>query len=1055
VKWGPARSGPRRRTLALLTVLVPACSDPDGTEVYRRVREVLSSERPFELRLDDSSTHVPCVTRTAEPDRRVEPLQCASLRPDRNRSAELARLSAAARGALVATRSPEALHASAVLDLAFQPDATTLDRVIARLGEVRERSGNGAVVLNHLAVAHAARSDAGDDPFDLFVALDWAIRATLADPASQSAAFNRALLLDRLHLVVSAQAAWAEVQAGSRTGWDVEVAGYQDALASEWKPQDWADSLQAALEPGTPLLQLDRLAAESPQHARETVLHATLVAWADACVAGDTAGARRALDRSRALARAATRANNDSTAWLAVIAIDRANTAAAARIAHGVAAWGRGRMLFDEAHFEDALPDLRIAARTLDALPGLPALANVLAAVAGVYTGRNGGATGARDRLRALVATIARATHPSLWARAKWGLAFAQGRSGDLAGADETANDAAAAYAAIRENENLGGILFLGGEVSNLMGDDLTGRRELFRALHALRPFATSSFRHNLLLHYGLHLARAGYPHASLALHGEDARIAEHTGRSRDAVEALTWLGRSQVAAGLSDAGSASLAAARAAVVTVEPASTRERLAIELAQGEAELWLKDGQPSRAVPLLTQAIDYFGERNNTALVVPVLARRAAAHLLDNDTIQAEADLALAIASFEASAAHAGGASRQLFESTAPVYDAIVDIEASRDRVLAALGWLERSRPGAHRPQGVQWSDTAAIAARARSLPAGRVVLAWAMLPERTLLWSIARDSITMHVIDQPADALVAMVDRFQNLLRAVDDTAEAALFARELYATLLAPATAALEGRNELVLVPDRALDRIPFPALRGDDGQWLIERFVLRHAPHLATALEPAHDTAAAFRSPLLVADPAYRSSDFPGLPALRAASAEVAAIGQLFPNATLLAGAQATRSRLREQLGSHDLLHFAGHARFRNDRPELSYLVLAPEPDGSTLRASDVAGLDLSGLRLVILSACATHAATDARNAGFAGLSHAFLNAGARGVVGSLWEADDEATAELMEHLHRAMAAGRSPAAALQSAQNSMIQSRSSRLRAPATWATFRFEGW
>jgi CHAT domain-containing protein len=635
-----------------------------------------------------------------------------------------------------------------------------------------------------------------------------------------------------------------------------------------------------------------------------------------------------------------------------------------------------------------------------------------------------------------------------------WGLAFAQGRSGDLAAADATANEAAAAYATIRENENLGGILFVGGEVSNLLGSDLIGRRELFRALAALRPFTTSSFRHNLLLHYGLHLAQAGYPHASLAVHREDAHIAESSGRPRDAVEALTWLGRSQVEAGLLDAGAISLSAARAKIAAIEPAGLRERLEVELAQGEAALRIKERDPAAAIALLNRAVDYFNERGNTTLAVAALAKRAAAHLVEHDTIAAEADLTLAITTFEASATRAGRSGLALFESTTPVYDALVEIHAARNQPLSALAWLERSRPGAHEPAGEHWSDTTAIAASVSALPAGRVVLVWAMLPERTLLWSIARDGIAVHSIEQRATDLVAMVDRYQNLLRNVDDTAEAALFARELYTTLIGPAGEALEGRTEVVLVPDRALDRVPFPALRDGHGSWLIERVILRHTPHLAMALEPGAAQAGPFRNPLVVSDPDYSAADFPGLPALRSATEEVATIQWLFPNATTLADTQATRSRIREQLGSHDLLHFAGHARFRNDRPELSYLVLAPEPEGSTLRARDIAELDLSALRLVILSACATHAGHDARNAGFAGLSHAFLDAGARGVLGTLWEADDEATAGFMQRVHMAMAAGRSPAAALRNAQLGMIDSPRPRLRAPAIWATFRYEG-
>jgi CHAT domain-containing protein/tetratricopeptide (TPR) repeat protein len=989
-----------------------------------------------------------------EPGRGVEPVQCEPGPVDGARNAAFAQLSATARQELAATGSARALHAGALLDLSFQPTTSTLDRVIARLGEVRERTGDNADVLNHLAVAHAARADVRDDPFDLLVALDWAVRATAADPENRAASFNRALLLDRLHLVASAQAAWASMVAGDdEAGWARETTRRASELAGEWDIARWSDELVSALEPGAPAIQLDRLAGESPQHARQEVVQRTLVEWAEAHHAGDTASARRALDHSRVLAQAGTRTNNDSSALAAVTAVDRARPVVARRMAHGVAAWGRGRALFQSGRFDEAAPAFALAIQSLDDVPVLRDWAEVYAAVTRVYEGTAGSLADARSRLSAVVDANADSPYPSLRARAAWALAFAQGRSGDLVGAVETAGRATAVYDAIRERENLGGILFLSGEASTLIGNDLAGRRDLFRALRELRSFRNSSFRHNLLLHYGLYLAGQGYPHASLAMHAEDARIAQHTGRARDPVEALTWLARSQIEAGFLDMGSASLAAALAALPLAEPASSRDRLEVEIARGEGELRLGEGDAAAAVPLLGRVIAYFDAHQNAALLLPVLASRAAAHLLLDDTASAEADLAHAIENFEARAPKDDGPGRLLFESVAPVYDAVLDIHAKRNHVLPALAWLERSRPGAHRVAGADRADSAALAKRARDLPAGRVVLVWAMLPERTLLWAITRDSIRLHTIDRPAARMEALVERFENLLRSVDDTAAAASTASELYALLIAPAAAALEGRNQIVLVPDRALDRIPFAALRDDSAHYLVQRFVLRHAPDVAMALDAEGGASGRFVRPLLVSDPAYRPQDFPGLPSLRSAAAEVAAIARMFPDASTLAGAEATASRLREQIGSHDLLHFAGHARFRSDRPDLSYLVLARDSAGSVLRAADIAGLDLRGLRLVILSACATHAASDARSA-FGGLSHAFLAAGARGVVGSLWEADDEATAALMENLHSAVAAGRSPAAALQSAQKRLIESSSTRLRAPASWATFRFEG-
>ena len=76
-----------------------------------------------------------------------------------------------------------------------------------------------------------------------------------------------------------------------------------------------------------------------------------------------------------------------------------------------------------------------------------------------------------------------------------------------------------------------------------------------------------------------------------------------------------------------------------------------------------------------------------------------------------------------------------------------------------------------------------------------------------------------------------------------------------------------------------------------------------------------------------------------------------------------------------------------------------------------------------------------------------------FVGLTRAFLRAGSGAVLASLWEVDDRSTPELMKAFYgRLSAAG--PAAALASAQRSMLGSRDSRLSHPYHWAPFVLVG-
>ena len=66
-------------------------------------------------------------------------------------------------------------------------------------------------------------------------------------------------------------------------------------------------------------------------------------------------------------------------------------------------------------------------------------------------------------------------------------------------------------------------------------------------------------------------------------------------------------------------------------------------------------------------------------------------------------------------------------------------------------------------------------------------------------------------------------------------------------------------------------------------------------------------------------------------------------------------------------------------------------------------------ITALDLSGLDLEGTDLVVLSACETGKVDPSNTDGISGLTKAFIQAGAKDVVMSLWSVDDAKTAELM----------------------------------------------
>ena len=96
----------------------------------------------------------------------------------------------------------------------------------------------------------------------------------------------------------------------------------------------------------------------------------------------------------------------------------------------------------------------------------------------------------------------------------------------------------------------------------------------------------------------------------------------------------------------------------------------------------------------------------------------------------------------------------------------------------------------------------------------------------------------------------------------------------------------------------------------------------------------------------------------------------------------------------------------------------------------LPDEAEDGLLTAEDVTGLDLLATELVVLSACETGLGEIHIGEGVFGLRRAFVLAGAKTLVMSLWKVPDEPTRELMEDFYRRLLAGGGRAEALRKAQ-------------------------
>jgi CHAT domain-containing protein len=184
-----------------------------------------------------------------------------------------------------------------------------------------------------------------------------------------------------------------------------------------------------------------------------------------------------------------------------------------------------------------------------------------------------------------------------------------------------------------------------------------------------------------------------------------------------------------------------------------------------------------------------------------------------------------------------------------------------------------------------------------------------------------------------------------------------------------------------------------------------------------------------------------------------------------------------VLSGDAATEGALRELAARDELrqfgtVHFATHAVVDEVRPERSALVLSPRGKPDALQAALTGGPMEDGrlsaweivrdLRLdadlVTLSGCGTGLGKRVAGEGYLGFVHAFLQAGARSLVLSLWKVDDEASALLMGRFYANLAEGASTADALRNARRWLRDFRDDSGERvywhPAYWAAFVLVG-
>ena len=139
-------------------------------------------------------------------------------------------------------------------------------------------------------------------------------------------------------------------------------------------------------------------------------------------------------------------------------------------------------------------------------------------------------------------------------------------------------------------------------------------------------------------------------------------------------------------------------------------------------------------------------------------------------------------------------------------------------------------------------------------------------------------------------------------------------------------------------------------------------------------------------------------------------------AEVEIDSSATYFSNPLKLLGDYATETNFKKHASSYDVLHFATHADFDNEEPFSSSLLLsADQHNDGNLTIGEIYQLELKP-SLVVLSACETGLGKYSAGDEIIGFYRAFMYAGAKSIVATLWPISDQATSFLINEFYQAL---------------------------------------
>ncbi len=760
-------------------------------------------------------------------------------------------------------------------------------------------------------------------------------------------------------------------------------------------------------------------------------------------VAGDSGRKLRALER---LDRIQERLQDDSEdRSLVEIYAGLSSGAVEERlIAEGALLYLQGLDLLRAFDLDGARKALESADRSLQGMPALQAWARYGRAIADYQIGSASGYRGALDQLEAALVEIEGRPYPLVRGRIHYQTALTHGVMGNHSAALAAAEDARGDLVAGGDPAALARVEELVAHEQRILGQRPRAWSGAHRALLAANEAGSIHARYNALFSLTILAREEGWHRAELVI----AQALVESGRALDnpvaLAPALKERARARDAVGDGDGARLDLERAGRSAAALGDPSVRNTVEADLRLAAGEILLAT-EPDRACRDLDDAVASYRDSFYRLYLPPALRLRARCRRSRGDHDGAARDLAEAIAALETQRGEVSDAASRgsFFDEARELFGAQIALLAEQGEWANALLVADqgRSRLVLDRLAEDTWPDGRELLDRVgSSLSSGDAIVSYFLGSDAVYAWVLTDSGLWGGRVATARGWVEDEIRRLREGLSAGAGSTLAAAHLTRLHRLLLGPLEEQLRGAERLFVVLDGPLHQLPFSALREPrSGRYLFEDREVQLAPSLAvlaSSLGSRRGPSAV--STLVIAGEAPR-----GWARLVAAESEARRVAEHCGGARLVFGAPEEARVALHGLGDYSGLHFAGHARTTALDPQDNGLILG---DGPLFTIAEIAETDASGLDLVVLSACGTARGPIGASEGMQGLARAFIAAGAGSVVASLWDVNDESTANFVIDFYRELETTGDPARALGRAK-----SRALRDGVPfATWAAF-----